>query len=220
MKMNIRKTLANSFLFATSIILSSFDLPTGWFKAGSEPKSYDMGIDKGAGQDGKNAATIKSVSEPINGFGTLMQNCIPGKYLGKRIRMSGYVKSKDVADKAGLWLRVDEANSKKPLSFDNMLDRPIKGTTDWKKYEIVLDVPSNASNLAYGALLVGTGQIWFDKLNFEIVDIAIPVTKDEKENLILNKEPVTLRNNIPGFSILSWPQPGECITQILAQCFS
>lgn len=26
------------------------DLPTGWFKAGGKPDSYDMGIDKGAGK--------------------------------------------------------------------------------------------------------------------------------------------------------------------------
>lgn len=170
----------------------SFDLPAGWFKAGSELKSYDMGIDKGAGQDGHTAATIKSNVDKINGFGTLMQNCLPDKFLGKRIRMSGYVKSKDVEEKAGLWLRVDEANSKKPLAFDNMHDRPVKGTTDWKKYEIVLDVSSNASNIAYGALLAGTGQIWFDKLNFEIVDISIPLTGDQKGNDKPNKEPVNL----------------------------
>jgi hypothetical protein len=53
-----------------------------------------MGVDKGAGQDGKNAATIKSIEKSIKGFGTLMQNCLPGKYAGKRVRMSGFMKSK------------------------------------------------------------------------------------------------------------------------------
>lgn len=187
-----KKILTSMLLIAMTVTLSSFDLPKGWGKAGSEPKSYDMGIDKGAGQDGKNAATIKSTSKKISGFGTLMQNCLPDKYLGKRVRMSGYMKSKDVDDKAGLWLRVDQANSEKPLSFDNMNDRPIKGTTDWKKYEIVLDVPMNATNLAYGALLVGSGQIWFDNLSFEIVDNTTPTTKDIKDNYMPNKEPVNL----------------------------
>ena len=62
------------------------------------------------------------------------------------------------------------------LSFDNMSDRPIVGTTDWKKYDIVLDVPNNASNIAFGALLSGTGQIWFEKLTFEIVDTSVKTT--------------------------------------------
>lgn len=174
--------------------LVSFDLPKGWFKAGSHPKSYDMGIDKGAGQDGKNAATIKSNDKKIRGFGTLMQNCLPDKFRGKRVRMSGYMKSKDVDNWAGFWFRVDQNASNDWLSFDNMQkkNRSIKGTTDWAKYEIVLDVPLNASNLAYGALLSGTGQIWFSNINFEVVDNTVPTTGYDKDTFMPNVEPVNL----------------------------
>ncbi|HKZ37163.1 MAG TPA: hypothetical protein VJ184_05905, partial [Chryseolinea sp.] len=162
--------------------------------AGSEPKSYDMGVDKGAGKDGKNAATIKSIAADIKGFGTLMQDFPPDNFLGKRIRMSGFVKTKDVTGWSGLWLRIDQKGSREPLGFDNMhdgkIDRSIKGTTKWKKYDIVLDVPSEASNLAFGALLVGTGQIWFDNLKFEIVDKAGTVIGGKEP--MLNKAPVNL----------------------------
>jgi len=168
--------LKNVLLFGTAIVLLSFDTPAGWFKAGSKPKSYEMGIDKGTGQDGKNAATIKSIEKKITGFGTLMQQSKPDKFLGKRVRMTGFVKSEKVTTWAGLWLRVDQAGSQQPLSFDNMNGRPIKGTTDWAKYEIVLDIPGNASLISYGALLDGTGQIWFDNLSFEIVDNNVPTT--------------------------------------------
>src|SRR5215203_718625 len=76
-------------------IFSFIELPTGWIKRGSLPDKYEMGLEKGAGQDGKNAATIKSLEQTIEGFGTLMQNCSPANYLGKRVRMSGYLKTKD-----------------------------------------------------------------------------------------------------------------------------
>jgi len=169
------KSILKSFLlFGIAVALFSFDLPSSWFKAGNKPNSYDMGIDKAAGQDGKNAATIKSIDKKIDGFGTLMQQCKPDKYIGKRVKMSGFVKTENVTTWAGLWLRVDQSGSNKPLSFDNMGDRPIKGTTDWTKYEIVLDVPSNSSLIAYGALLAGTGQIWFDNITFEIVSESVP----------------------------------------------
>lgn len=165
------KTLTtNGLLLGLILIFFSFHVPINWFKAGSKPNSYAMHVDKGSGEDGKNAVTIKSIDEKINGFGTLMQQCKPNKYLGKRVKMSGYVKSENVSGWSGLWVRVDQSNSDVPLSFDNMHDRPITGTTDWKKYEIILDVPNNASLIAFGALLSGTGQIWFDKLSFEIVD--------------------------------------------------
>ena len=169
------KSILKSFLlFGIAVALFSFDLPSSWFKAGNKPNSYDMGIDKAAGQDGKNAATIKSIDKKIDGFGTLMQQCKPDKYIGKRVKMSGFVKTENVTTWAGLWLRVDQSGSNKPLSFDNMGDRPIKGTTDWTKYEIELDVPSNSSLIAYGALLAGTGQIWFDNITFEIVGDNVP----------------------------------------------
>jgi len=168
--------LKGGLLIGAALILSSYDVPTGWFVAGSQPKQYQMGVDKGAGQAGNNAATIKSIDADASGFGTLMQNSAPGKYLGKRIRLTGYMKSKDVTGWAGLWLRVDQASPHKVLAFDNMQSRAVKGTTDWKKYEIVLDVPAQATNIAYGALLDKTGQIWFDNLNFEVVDATEPIT--------------------------------------------
>lgn len=191
-----KKLLTGVSILAITVTLFSFDLPTGWIRAGSDVKSYEMGIDIGAGQDGKNAATIKSKAKKIKGFGTLMQNCLPDNYLGKRVRMTGMVKTQDVADWSGLWFRVDQKGSQQILGFDNMhdgkKDRSIKGTTGWTKYEIVLDVPLNAANLAYGALLVGTGQIWFDDIKFEVVDNTVPLTGEGKEAFMPIKEPANL----------------------------
>ena len=199
--MTAKNFITGALLAVMTVILLSFDLPTAWFKAGDKPDSYEMGVDKGAGKDGKNAATIKSIDENIVGFGTLMQDCMPDKYLGKRIRMTGLLKTKDVSDWAGLWLRIDTKTPIKAAVFDNMHDGKndvsVKGTTDWKKYEIILDVPGNASNVSYGALLVGTGQIWFDNLKFEIVASDILPTGIEVETqsstyTSRHKEPVNL----------------------------
>lgn len=180
MKAGIRITL----LISLSVLFFSFDIPKGWYAAGSHPKSYEMGIAKGEGRDGKNCATIRSLDKKIKGFGTLMQSCGPGKYLGKRVRMTGYVKSSQVKNWAGIWFRVDKEY--RSVSFDNMYKRPIKGDMEWKKYEIVLDVPSDATGLAYGVLLDGTGQVWFDDITFEIVDHSVPSTAEvssEPQNL-------------------------------------
>lgn len=176
-------------------LLFSFDTPSGWITAGDQPQSYDMGIDKGAGRDGKNAGTIKSKAKKIKGFGTLMQLCMPDSFLGKRVRMTGWVKTKDVKEWCGLWLRVDEQDCGEPYSFDNMYDRKITGTTDWKQCTIVLDVSNTASQLAYGALLSGTGQVWFDDLKFEVVDSSVPLTSTpapKREKKTENTEPVNL----------------------------
>ncbi|MCU0442721.1 MAG: hypothetical protein MUE96_10010 [Bacteroidia bacterium] len=170
------KTLLMAICLTT---LFSFDIPDGWFVAGSKPKSYEMGLAKGEGKDGKNCATIQSIEPKIKGFGTLMQNANPAQYLGKRVKLSGWVKTKDVKKGAALWFRVDhkdETGKINMLGFDNMWNRLIKGTTEWTKYELVLDVPKEADNLAYGALLSGTGQIWFDEITLTEVDSTVQST--------------------------------------------
>src|SRR5690606_3400396 len=101
------KTAYTSLIFLVLFaVITAFDLRKSWLKADTEAKSYKMGIDVGAGQDGKNATTIQSKRDGIKGYGTLMQNCLPDKFLGKRVRMTGYIKSESVTGWAGLWMRV------------------------------------------------------------------------------------------------------------------
>jgi putative transposon-encoded protein len=168
----------------TTIAFFAFKEPKeqvkGWFLAGDYPEGYNIGIEKSVERN-KNVGFLKSV-KPIkaNKFGTIMQMFVPNDYLGKRVRLTGYIKSDGVKDWAGMWFRIDggtDSKSYKALGFDNMQDRPIKGTTDWKKYEIVLDVPQESSAIAFGVLLSGPGTIWLDDLNFEIVPKDVPQTK-------------------------------------------
>jgi hypothetical protein len=55
-----------------------------------------------------------------------------------------------------------------------MSTRPIKGTTGWTKYQIVLDVPESSIDIAFGTLLDGEGEIWCDTFSFEVVDQNTP----------------------------------------------
>jgi hypothetical protein len=54
------------------------------------------------------------------------------------------------------------------LAFDNMQDRGVTGTTDWKRYEIELSAAADAKNINFGALLTGDGSAWFDGLVVEL----------------------------------------------------
>jgi hypothetical protein len=168
------------------------EIPKGWFKSGSMPGSYKIGSDHSVFKNGLRSAVIESSENGIDGFATIMQVCNAGDYLGTRIKMTGYIKSENVADWAGMWLRVDSRTEGESLSFDNMYDRPVKGTSDWTKCEIVLDVPAGSGTLNFGALLSGTGRIWFDNVKFEIVDtLTKKVTKDFKPEFLPDK-PVNL----------------------------
>lgn len=173
--------------------LMAYDVPKGWLKAGSSAGDYEMRTDVKAGRNQQNAATIKSVTDKISGFGTLMQNCSPEKYKGKRLKLTAYMKSVNVKEFAGMWLRVDGDKLLEPLGFDNMYERPVTGTTDWTKCEIVLDVPMEATNLAYGALLSGTGQIWFSDLEFDVVSDDVPTTGRSKGKINAPAKPRNLK---------------------------
>lgn len=165
-------------------------IPNGWFPAGSNPSEYEMSIDKKIFQNGNSSAFIKSKSPKLNDFGTLMQTIDAKDYLGKRLKLSGHIKSQDVNGWSGMWMRIDGDNNQQ-LGFDNMQNRAITGTTNWEKYEIVLDVPGNSKTLNYGVLLGGNGKVWIDNLKMEEVDKNVPVTNLMKENKLPAK-PINL----------------------------
>jgi hypothetical protein len=71
-------------------------------------------------------------------------------------------------------MRVDK--DAKQLAFDNMQGRPIKGTTDWAKYDVVLDVPQEATGVFFGVLLSGSGTVWLSNAKIEIVESDVPTT--------------------------------------------
>jgi hypothetical protein len=150
--------------------------PEGWFLAGSDPGSYQIERDTTVTHEGKNSGKLASTATS-KGFGTMMQSSDPGEYLGKRVRMSAFVKSKDVKRWAGLWMRVDgDGDKSHVLSFDNMQDRPIQGSLDWKRYEIVLDVPAQSKSFSFGILVDGPGTVWISDVRFDIVDPSVATT--------------------------------------------
>jgi len=173
MKVFYLAILASTLTFSSLATLAKNTLPQGWSKAGSSPADYNMGVDENITFDGDKSAFIESNKAENNGFGTLMQNASVEGYRGKRVQLTVY--TQNVSGWSGGWFRVD-GEQEKPLAFDNMNNRPIKGTNDWSKYTMVLDIPNNAVNMAYGALLFGNGKVWFDNLSFKIVDYKISVT--------------------------------------------
>jgi hypothetical protein len=165
-------------------------LPKGWYPWGTKPVEYEMGIDKSVFYNGKSSAYIKSAKSNLTGFGTLMQYISAENYIGKRLRLSGYIKSDKVESWSGMWMRID-GEKMKQLGFDNMQARPIKGTTDWKIYDVVLDIPEDSKGIGFGVLLDGKGKVWFDNMKIEEVDKTVPVTNMNEINNSL-KNPVNL----------------------------
>ena len=151
--------------------------PNGWWKNGSKPAAYLVGVDKEKTHDGLPSAYAKSIESSIEGFGGMMQMCEAHRFLGKRLRFSAWMKTEDANDGgAHLWFRIDAKEGGAMLGFDNMDSRPVKGTADWKNYSTVLDVPANAGALAFGFFIDGTGRAWISGVKLEEVGLDVPTT--------------------------------------------
>jgi hypothetical protein len=156
--------------------LQGRQIAEGWRVWSREPEGFEIGLDSEIRHGGTKSAFIKSKREGSYSIGAgAMQTFAADAYRGKRIRLSAYLKADQVIGKAGLWMRCDSQT--KIVAFDNMRDRKITGTSDWQKYEIVLDVPEESVSISFGFTLgSGTGQIWADDFQLEVVGLDVPIT--------------------------------------------
>src|SRR5690606_37403374 len=104
---------------------------------------------------------------------------IPVTFTGDTAELRGWLRTEDVAQFGGLWLRLDGASRK--LQFDNMQDRGPRGTTDWTEYRIRLPLDDDARTIVLGALLPGTGTLWVDDVQL-LVD-GRPFTEASQREL-------------------------------------
>src|ERR1035437_6053690 len=116
------------------------NMPKGWTDFGNA--NYQISIDSVINQHGKNAAVIE-FKDGTPGY-KASSYTIPAIHQGNKIKLTGYIKTANVTDGyAGLWMRIDPN-----VSFDNMGNRGITGSNDWKKYEIELDLkPKDAEQI-------------------------------------------------------------------------
>lgn len=163
----------------------------GWMLSGSNPSGYTMKADTEVFHTGTRSGYLGANESVIEGqFGTMMQIFSAQNWIGKRMKMSCFMKTNNVV-KCGAWVRIDKENGDL-VGFDNMENRSIIGTTDWNYYTIVLDVPEESTVINFGVLLIGSGEVWIDGIKFEEVDLSVPTTNLMGIDLDLPLEPVNL----------------------------
>lgn len=160
--------------------------PAGWGKNGAKPEFYTVGVDSTQMWGGMPSAYVESLTPEVKGgFGGMMQTTAAEDYSGKRVRLSGWVKTENANEGGGhLWLRIDGQERGQMLGFDNMSNRAVKGTTDWQEASVVLDVPAGASALAYGFFVSGGGKMWVNGQNIEVVGPEVPTTNMLKKPVL------------------------------------
>ena len=152
-------------------------IPTGWQAVTDGSHEYTVSADvaRRDGGQGFAGATIKANVESPRGSAMLAQSVRAEAYRGKRVRLTGYLKTIGVNEgTAVLFMRVDGDGVVQ--TSDYMQNRPVMLTTDWTRQEIVLDVPRTAIGFTFGFLLGGSGQAWLDDVAIDVVGDEVKVT--------------------------------------------
>ncbi|MCD3291782.1 helix-turn-helix transcriptional regulator, partial [Clostridium botulinum C/D] len=85
-------------LIMGGINMNSQNKIKGWIITGTSPERYQISIDDKIYHMGSRAATICSITDEIltEEYGTIMQQISAKTFVGKRMRFSGFVKTKEV----------------------------------------------------------------------------------------------------------------------------
>lgn len=184
-RMFTRITIGVCLLLLSCVVGADFGMDTqmfaqssdhtaqGWFLTGSKPEYYSAGVDP-IDHDGQPVRFLRDSLPDTVGYGTLMQTVVATPYLGKRLRLRALIKSQNVSDWAGLWMRVDKNDT--TVAFDNMYSRAIRGSQPWSTYDVVLDVPADATSISFGVLLSGPGQVEMSQVTVEPVGAETEIT--------------------------------------------
>ncbi len=196
-----RRPRVLTFLAAFGLLLGGTRLGAdslpAWKVVGPAPDRYNVQADTGEAHSGTRSASIRSSTEDEETFAGLAQTFRADAYRGKRLRLSAYLRSAGVELWAGMWMRVDGSRLS-PLALDNMHNRPVSGSTPWTRYDVVLDISEEATQIAFGIMLAGKGQVWVDDFTFEVVGAETDTTD-------LKTEPVP-RSGTPMAEVASRPR--------------
>lgn len=140
-------------------------LPRHW---ATGPGTYRLRQDCDVAREGRCSLQLEDVAGAKRETASLSQRLEPGPAAGHRLKVSGYIRTRDVADGlAGLWARV-EGRRGSVFALENMADHGAQGTGDWRHFEIAISVAPNAARVFVGVYMTGTGVAWFDGLSLDV----------------------------------------------------
>lgn len=170
----MKNTILLSITFLLfKVNLSAQILPKAWVKSGTSAGSFTMEIKPNEGINNSNALVIESIGKEIYGSGAAIQTINVSNYLGKRVKLSAYIKTENVKDFASLIIcqqnQLDDIWNNNANNNDDKRTN-LKGNFDYKIIESYLNVNYISGNLVIGAMIKGEGKIWIDHFNLEVLE--------------------------------------------------
>jgi erythromycin esterase-like protein len=133
---------------------------------------YEYAVDATDFQSGNQSFRIRNVNAPPNGLGVASQRFPIELVRGKRVRVSGWIKTANITSGyAAIWWRVDGPSGS--ITLDNMAGTGPSGTTGWTNYQFERDISPDGVAIVFGVFLAGNGTAWFDGLKIEVDGVKL-----------------------------------------------
>ncbi|MEM6701193.1 MAG: S41 family peptidase [Acidobacteriota bacterium] len=129
--------------------------PGGWF--GGPPEH--LGVDEQIVHGGDRSATITRSFEEDSEFSTLTLR-VPAGRVGQRIVFKAWVRSREVVNFFGLWLRQDGRAG--TVDFQHNYELDLKGDQEWREVAVSTVLSDRAESVFFGVILNGPGKVWID----------------------------------------------------------
>ena len=148
--------------------------PEGWWVVQhAGPLSYTFKLDTTKPHSGSQSVRVENVGpEP---FGTIFQKFDASPHRGKTVRFAAWVRTEDTKGNrfgAGAGLNLHAMRGGYTIAHRMMRKDAVRGTTDWTRYEITLNVPNEAEHIEAGLNLFGPGVAWLDDAAVEVMETS------------------------------------------------
>lgn len=135
----------------------------GWYP-GHADRHYRLVYER-HGFYGQPCVELAARWAPDGSWQCVVQNICAVDYRGKRVRISGWMKTANVDD-ISFGLRLDAKSKTQTLMSDQ-----VSGTTDWRRYDVTFDVPDDAQGFAVAPGNLGTrGRFWLADVHVDVLD--------------------------------------------------
>lgn len=155
------------------------------------------------------AATVGTYKKTDNSSSTIYEVSNSSALFGKHISVTGWLKTKAVQGWAGVFVIIVNKDGRR-YQYDDMSDRPIRGTTDWQQIEIVTDLPDEPCVVYFGPDLYGPGELWGDDFQINVAPPGEATTDDRNWRIASEADP-TVYSESTDYDITHNGHPATCI---------
>ncbi len=161
------------------------DHPTGWVMLGGARGHYQAVVDREVAHGGRSSARLEPAVDSPQGYGTLVQLFRAVDYTGRRMRLTAWVRGRGIEGRGDLWQRVQ--GEELPTDGPGMggANFRLAGSFDWRKLEVVFDVPPGSDSIQWGIGLGGRGTLWIDDVRLDEVGADVPLQGGDQPSFAL-----------------------------------